>query len=267
MLMKRLPGLWTQERLAIRNLQEAFEVARNGSSVSAFDRQIIRPSEANDLNAANPSARVLVGNALWSEFSDFFDLSDSHPIPEVPVFWLTLVDHECMSRLEDQDIDTPAFISRLRHGLQGLSYIGMMDPGLYANIQPGTSYPEKTGINWHLHLFAWGEDRKGIKARAKGLNELQDNYRPIIYGRQGFNWSQITEDNITRRFRYMWKTPRAAYRIGPTFIHRKSKLRPGQRITLFHLLKNLWLDDLLIAGGEGVAIRRRAIRCALNQAR
>lgn len=269
MLIKRLPGLWTQERLALRKLQEAFDVARNQNSISLFDRQVILPSEIDDLNAANPHARILLGNALWSEFSEFFGLSESQPIPEGPLFWLTLVDIGCMTALDARHVDIAGMIRLLRTGLRGLSYIGVIDPGLYANIQPGTNYRERTGVNWHLHLFAWGEDRRQIKARAKRMNELPDNYRPIVKRPQGegFNWSQITEDNITRRFRYMCKTPHKAYRIGPTFIQGKSDLRHGQRITLFHLLKKHWLDALLIAGGEGVAIRRRAIRSVLLQSR
>lgn len=151
-----------------------------------------------------------------------------------------------------------------------------MDLGLYANIQPGTQYCSRKGVSWHLHLFAWGESRKEIKARAKRMNELPNNYRPIIPRPQGrgFDWSQVTAANIEWRFPYMCKTPRKAYRIGrrkgakgddardTSFRSNRSDLRAGQRITLFHLLKRHDLDDLLIAGGEGVAIRRRAIRAA-----
>jgi hypothetical protein len=70
----------------------------------------------------------------------------------------------------------------------------------------------------------------------------------------------------------MCKTPRKAYRIGVkkrtdpegntefSFQSNKSLLRPGQHITLFHLLKKLSLQDLVVAGGEGISIRRRALR-------
>jgi hypothetical protein len=275
--MLRLSGLEVQERQALRKLMQAFEEAKNRRSIALRDRQIIRPIKAGELNAANPCARVRLGNALWSQFSEFFGLSDSHPTPDVPVFWLTLVDHGCVTDLNARDIDAAVFIRRLRTGLRGLSYIGMIDPGLYANIQPGTNVTLKSGVSWHLHLFAWGEDRKGIRARATLMNE-SGNYRPIIPRPQGtgFHWKQVTADSLARQFRYMCKTPRAAYRVNKvskpkgedktksSFITGKSKLRPGQRITLYHQLKNHWLDDLLIAGGQGITIRSRAIRCALN---
>ena len=99
-----LQGLVAQERIAARKLFDAFERAKNRGSITLRDRQIIRPSESGELNAANPYARILLGNALWTEFSKFFDLSESQPIPEVPLYWLTVVDlgasrtSECWTR-------------------------------------------------------------------------------------------------------------------------------------------------------------------------
>ena len=90
-----LEGLVAQERMAASKLFDAFERSKNRGSITPRDRQIIRPSEASELNAANPYARIVLGNALWTEFSKFFDLSDSQPIPEVPLSWLTLVDIGC----------------------------------------------------------------------------------------------------------------------------------------------------------------------------
>ena len=263
MLIKRDQGLANQERTATWKLLRAFEEAKNRHTIGFGDRQLVRASNAGELNAANPYARTLWGNSLWSEFNSYFDLTESRLIPETPLFWVTLVDTDCMTELEVRDPDVTAFAHRLRKGLRGLSYLGMMDSGLYANIQPGTNYSFRTGMNWHLHIFAWGENREQIKDRAKLMNACIDNYRPIVLresGGEGFNWSQVTEDNFARRFRYMCKSPRKAYRIGPTFIQSKSELRHGQRITLFHLLKNLSLDELTVAGGDGVEIRRRALR-------
>ena len=114
-----------------------------------------------------------------------------------------------------------------------------------------------------------------MKRRIKRLNKLIDNYRPIVPregGGVGADCRRVTEENIARRARYMCKTPRKAYRIdvktgtdpeGNTevfFKTYKSLLEPGQHVTLFHLLKHLDLQDLLIGGGEGVEIRRRALR-------
>jgi len=221
-----------------------------------------------------PLARVRLGNALWSEFNNYFELSDAQPIPSVPLFYVTAVDISCMTAPSAAPVDLNVFVQKLRRGLRGLSYVGMVDVSLYANIQPGTNCADRSGVNWHLHLFAWGEERREFKARAKEANAEIKNYRPIISRPQGigFHWQAVTEENYARLFRYTCKSPRKAYRIGRTddidhldrkvvkFTQGKSKLRPGQRITLFHLLKNFSLDKLVVAGGEGVALRRRALR-------
>lgn len=272
--MSILSNLNSQERISARKLTEAFDLARNGYSVTRRDRLLIRPSQDIELNGANPFARILLGRKLWSEFEDHFNLSTSRPIPDCPLFWLTLTDLSCMTALDSKDADIPIMTRKLRHGLEGLSYVGVMDLALYANIQPGTQYKKKTGINWHLHLFAWGEDRRDMKLRAEYMNELPCAYRPIDPKKFGFHWKQMTAASITWRFPYMLKTPRKSYRIGRRanvdeirFRSNRGDLRPGQRITLFHLLKHHLLDDLFIAGGAGVEMRRRAIRSAVSQIR
>lgn len=44
------------------------------------------------------------------------------------------------------------------------------------------------------------------------------------------------------------------------FIQGKSELRPGQHVELFHVMKGLSLDQLTIAGGQGVPLLNRAKR-------
>ena len=80
----------------------------------------------------------------------------------------------------------------------------------------------------------------------------------------------------------MLKSPRSAYRLsrpkekGPDgevqtdingqpltyYMQSKSELRPGERITLFHTMKDHYLDQLAVAGGDGVGLLARAKRRA-----
>lgn len=255
-----VPGLRSQEREACKALCRAFDVARNHHQITLSDRSLARSRE---LNAAVPYARVELGNSLWREFLAHFALSEFQPIPSVPLFYVTPVDIGCMTALNASQVHLGTFVQQLRSGLRGLSYLGVADVSLYANISRGTNFADRSAVNWHLHLFAWGETREEFKARAKTLNDEANNYRPIIPrpGGIGFHWQQVTEHNYERLFRYMLKTPRKAYRIGRTeernaedrkvirFTQGKSALRPGQRVTLFNLLKQFSLDQLIIAGG------------------
>jgi hypothetical protein len=72
------------------------------------------------------------------------------------------------------------------------------------------------------------------------------------------------------------KAPRKAYRlyrverITPDgeivlrFKQKTSDLRPGDRLTLLQLMQDMYLDQLAVAGGQGVDILRRAKRRALR---
>ena len=271
---ERLRGLRTQECKAAKALFRSFKYAKNRETVSGSDRALVRPRMASDLNAANPFARSLWGNALWSEFASHFGLSEDQPTPEVPLFWVTVVDVACITALDARTADLAPIIRHLRSVLRGLSYLGLVDVALYANIAPGTNFDERTGLSWHLHLFVWGTTRKEMRSLARKWNSSEGNCRPIIADDKhpGFKVLLVTEENFERCFRYMVKTPRKACRIGRTegkgpdgnvefrFRHGKSKLRHGERVKLFHALKDHTLDEFTVAGGEGVGIRRRALR-------
>jgi hypothetical protein len=76
----------------------------------------------------------------------------------------------------------------------------------------------------------------------------------------------------------MLKSPQKAYRIYktnrvtadgelvPCFRQKKSDLRKGDRITLFHLMKQLYLDELAVGGGDGAGMLRRIKRRAVQLA-
>ena len=101
-----------------------------------------------------------------------------------------------------QQVNIAAIARQLRQGLEGMSYIGMIDTGLYANISPGTNFSERTGVHWHLHLFAWGKTQKEMKVHFTKLNDCADNYRPIIPRPQGLgpDWSQVSGGSTAGRY-------------------------------------------------------------------
>jgi hypothetical protein len=80
---------------------------------------------------------------------------------------------------------------------------------------------------------------------------------------------------LADKLRYLLKSPQKAYRVYktsritkngelvPCLRQRKSELRKGDRITLFHLMKNLRLGELAVAGGEGTDLMRRIKRRAV----
>jgi hypothetical protein len=160
----------------------------------------------------------------------------------------------------------------------------MVEPGLYVNVPPGTRWLNKKAVSWHLHAICWGENRREIKKRFCRLN--QDGwYLWILDSQRGADQKEILDaslpNNRDRTFladklRYLLKSPKKAYRIYgtervnfvgelvPCLRQRKSELRKGDRITLFHLLKGLHFSELADAGGEGTEMMRRIKRAAVR---
>ena len=76
---------------------------------------------------------------------------------------------------------------------------------------------------------------------------------------------------------YILKAPKKAYRlykwdtitpdgeIIPKFKQWKDDLRPGERLTLFRLMQDMYLDQLALGGGEGAEILRRLKRRVLRE--
>ena len=72
-------------------------------------------------------------------------------------FWSRCVTAAAARRTRRRKSIFLQFIQRLRRGLRGLSYLGMIEPAYYVNVCQGTHVHGKRTVSWHLHLLAWGE--------------------------------------------------------------------------------------------------------------
>ena len=81
------------------------------------------------------------------------------------------------------------------------------------------------------------------------------------------HWKQVERGKFGKKICYLAKSPRKEYSIGkyaeagkdgePRYKHNKRDIRPGTRVKLFHLMESLYLDQLTMAGGEGVELLKR----------
>jgi hypothetical protein len=274
-------GFLSQERISESNLKNAFKESQKRHTITHQDRQLLDCSVRRDLGSVNRHARIVWAEAVCREFQDFFDLDKDHPFPDQPLFFVTLTDLGCVTAHDATFVDIPKFKRILRKGLGGLSYVGMVEPGYYVNIAAGTQLSTKRAISWHVHAICWGKDSAEMKRRFRRLNRAK-TYRPIIDGLIGAHCKKIADAYLAEgkrtfladKLRYMLKSPQKAYRICktsrvtaageivPCFRQRKSDLRKGERIDLFHLMKGLYLDELAMGGGEGTEMLRRIKRRA-----
>jgi hypothetical protein len=256
--------LRNQETIAERQLRAAFRRARNRRRVRVSP-DIIRNTE--ELSAASPRSHRVWGNVLWSELKEELGPKESRP----ELFFVTLVDVACAT-LPYKRPDVSWMIDRYRSGLKGLNFIGVVEPALYTNIGPGTEFPYKRGLFWHIHAICWG-DRDQVTARLAKLRSHRFFFKPIVPGGHGVHYDSVSPDQLAGKFAYMLKTPTKVYRIYPRgflvpgggeetkFRQRSTKdVRPGERLIYCHALHSLSLDRLTLAGGQGVEIRRRALR-------
>jgi hypothetical protein len=120
-----------------------------------------------------------------------------------------------------------------------------------------------------------------MRKRFRQLNK-DGIYRSIMDGQVGAHQKEIPakflgdrdRTFVADKLRYILKSPRTAYRIYrtervtsdgeivPCFRQSKSDLRKGDRITLCHLMKRLYLDELAVGGGEGTDMLRRIKQAA-----
>jgi hypothetical protein len=100
---------------------------------------------------------------------------------------------------------------------------------------------------------------------------------PIADGLAAAHQKKISKGKLADKIAYILKAPRKAYRLYKweevtadgeivlRFKQKKDDLRPGERRTLFRLMKDLYLDKLALGGGEGAEILRRLKRRVLAE--
>jgi hypothetical protein len=261
-------------------LNHAFLVARNRHTVSRSDKLLIQYRERSSLLAVNQHSRVIWGKAACEQLEAFFCWPDTVDHNQT-VYWVTLVDINCAVSVGAGNVDIESIKKRLRCGLSGRHYVGTVEPAFYVSQQHGRFY-EPRCMFWHLHALVWGIGRQALAALLRDLR-ASGRYVAIAEGFDGVRAKKIKPGDLPKVVSYMLKSPCCAYRLsrptrkGPDgevqtdidgqpltkYFHGKSPLRPGERITLFHTMKNHYLDKLAVAGGEGVRLLARAKRRAL----
>jgi hypothetical protein len=276
MWLFRQTGLRQQELRTGSKLRLAIEEARNWSRLQQLQALQLLNADPRWFNAVCPEARIRWGKLICEEFSDHFHLGPDQPEPDQRIFLVTLCDRRCCTSHQEKEIDIARFIRRLRRGLRGLSYLGMIEPAYYVNVCEGARIHGKRVVSWHVHLLAWGETKSAIRTRIENLNK-DGILLPIADGLAAAHQKLISKGQLASKLAYILKAPRKGYRLYKyehvtadgeiifRFKQKKDDLRPGERLTLFRLLKDLHLDHLALGGGEGAEILRRLKRRVLAE--
>ena len=126
-----------------------------------------------------------------------------------------------------------------------------------------------------MHMIAWGESGKKLEKRIERLNE-QRILLPIADGLAAAHQKRISKGKLPSKIGYVLKAPKKAYRLFKRelitvdgeviykFKQKKDDFRPGERLSVFRLMQDMYLDRLAVAGGEGADILRRVKRQVLK---
>jgi hypothetical protein len=242
-------------------LLAAFLTSHKRGLVNSGDEELVLDAEGAGLSAVCHSARICWAHFLCDELGRYFSYDDATKTTNKRVFFFTLVDVGCARSLDEHKVDLNPIARKLSKGLRGYNFIGVIEPGLYSHIDAESPYGPSC-VSWHMHVLLWKTSRKHAKRLAKRLNKSK-KYIPLSPGQDGVFQRQVREGELSQALGYILKPPKSAYRLGrrrestdakPSFIQYRSKLRPGERLTLYLQMRHLSLPEMWIAGGKGSAL-------------
>jgi hypothetical protein len=267
-------------------LRLAFQESRKRHTLSRGDRELPKSRFGSDLLAVNSFSRRRWGEVVSNQLSGLFCDDGDGTAHNQDVLFVSLMDITCARSLGDRqtEADLEIIRNRLRYGLRGLSFFGMIEPAYYVNLQQGVRYSGKRCLFWHLHALVWGVSRKELKKHLRKLVRA-GRYVAIADGLKATHIRKIKQGRLPAHVAYLLKSPSKAYRVSvrdrqddagqpvtdgdgvvlQQFKQGKADLRHGERIVLYHAMKHLHLDRLAVAGGEGASLLRAAKRNALKR--
>jgi hypothetical protein len=239
------------------------------------DVNLLRGSDAFYLPAVNIKARTKWGRVFTTEMFKFFGIADDDIGPHEPVFLVTIADKFHLTTHQRQQIHLARIKRKLQCGLKGLSYVGMIEPGYYNRIFDQAGAQQKNVVSWHGHFLVWGVTKKQL---TRQLKTIKPRFMPIMPGLCAVHKKQIEPDQFGYKLWYIIKSPCKEYSIGKRlrrdlkssaakFKQNSRDIRPGNRVKLFHLMRDIYLDKLAMAGGEGRELLRRIKYEALREYR
>ena len=176
-----------------------------------MDIQILRSSDAFYLPAVNSKARIKWGTVFIQETFKVFQLADDENGPVEPVFLVTIADKSHLTTDQPQQLHLSRIKRKLGAGLQGLSYIGMIEPGYYNVIYNELGNKRKNVVSWHGHFLVWGITKGRL---AKHVNAIKPRFTPIMPGLCAVHKKIIPPDQFGYKLWYILKSPCKEYSIG-----------------------------------------------------
>jgi len=264
------------QTVAHSNMRYAFDGSRKRHKLSPLDRHRIKPQRPDPLLAVNSHSRINWGRIVCREIARFFCDGGDGKDHNQEVLFVTLCDRTCVKSADRlTEVELAEIKERLRYGLRGLNYFAVVEPALYVNWRIGHHHgTAKQCISWHVHALVWGISKEKLQKRLRMLKR-RGWYQKLERGLKPTSVKPVKPGRLPIAMAYIVKSPAFAYRVSvtglknerpgtvqPRYRQSKAPLRHGERLTLYFAMRDLYLDDLALAGGQGRPMLAAAKRLA-----
>jgi hypothetical protein len=144
--------------------------------------------------------------------------------------------------------------------LQGLDYIGMLDPALFVSTQRTHEVPRF--ICYHVHALLWGLSQDKLD---EFLEITRAKIKALLPYATPVEAEPIRTGTLLRVISYVTKMPRHQYQLAPrpntiSLRQYKRSLNGVNSVRLYGAMKDCTLDGLVLSGGAGNRVLKRMLR-------
>lgn len=247
------PDAWAVRRgEAGRHQEQLVDAIRKygGPDQRAIERQVQqlgRAAEA-DLPYMHPGAATVWARLLLRGIREHQPpLSNAHTLTLIDRRWFT--DHNAF------EFEPKVIARKITDRMRGFSYIGMIEFAVF----PGYAVPGGKLVCPHFQGIVWGTN-----VNADAMAALNSRFAGGLGGTTGVHCQPVYD--LAGAVRYAVKLPAHGYSYVPRrhrpADHFSTRLHRPMHYRLFKRLGGYTLPQLTVAGGDGVRIKRAAMRRA-----
>lgn len=258
MMPPRYANRWSRrERRQGRHLKKALRGRYQKSFRRPQDELPGLSAEAQtSLNAHNPYSRTIWFRAVAGHLCSKLGATAPDWNPTVPVYFLTVIDtrQKVSPGTGPQGEDEGPSLSQIRQTyfrlLRGLNYFGMIDAALYVSTRRTHQVPRI--IQYHVHAVVWGISEEDLDLICE---EIREEISALLPGATPALPKPVRVGGLRQVIWYTMKMPRKQYQLWKRASGRlkqyKRQIQGVNAVRLYDALRNVNLDQLTLAGGQG----------------
>ncbi|WHQ68792.1 hypothetical protein [Methylorubrum extorquens] len=174
----------------------------------------------------------------------------------MPIFFVTLIDEAQIVYPAGCELGwrpNPGIVDIRRHyrrALQGLDYLGMLDPAFYVSTQRVQGVPRF--LLWHAHALVWNTSKCALDAWAERVRPTMSAYLPYA---SAVDCRVVKPWDLRQVIWYANKTPYKQYQVwrrdSGSLGQQKRNMNGINSVRLYAELHDMTLPELTLAGGMG----------------